>query len=272
MRPKKIIRQEYQAICDKRGIYPLSGYTLTSNNLLMTESKYQELDLRYSITVYPKLVEYPDSLIPLNRISGDIIAKRFINPDPFTFKGIREYQPQDNFKQINYKATAKACKLMSNIYDFTVSQEITVLLNLQEYNEYIRDFVHEEAIRLAAFLCRRCIEAGITVSLVCPSPGGEPQVISNAFSKTQLEIVYTALAGINLNLINHSVADFIPSNREQYCVIISSYHGDDLQKKFREQKENGGNLMWVIPMCERDEINMEGEGITKWEVQRDAKV
>ncbi len=37
---------------------------------------------------------------------GDIATKRFLMEDPYMFKGIREYQPHDSFKSINFKAYA----------------------------------------------------------------------------------------------------------------------------------------------------------------------
>jgi uncharacterized protein (DUF58 family) len=267
---KKTISKKYKVICNKRGVYQLTGFALSGNNPLMNDYRYMDLNIHYTLTVYPKLADYEELEIMYKKMSGDMLARRFINPDPFTFKGIREYQPYDNFRQINFTATAKTGELMSNIYDFTVSQEITILLNLQEYSEYYkREFVHEEAIRLAAFLCRRYAGSGIQVNLVCPSSEGQPVRIGPVSSNAHLENIYTALAQINLNVDISPVTQFITPTPGQTYVLVSSYHGNDLVSKFREMKEDA-NIFWIIPICEGDEVTISGEDIMEWEVRRDA--
>jgi uncharacterized protein (DUF58 family) len=267
---KKTILKKSKVICGRRGVYQLTDFALSSNNPLMTDFMRMELGFHYTLTVYPKLVDYGEFEILCKKMSGDLLAKRFINPDPFTFKGIREYQPYDNFRQINFMATAKTGRLMSNIYDFTVSQEVTIILNLQEYNEYYkRDFVHEDAIRLAAFFCRHHARDGVQVNLICPSPDGKPVKTGGVSSDIHLEKIYTALAGINLNGSICPVTQFIPSYAGQTVILISSYHGNDLLEKFNEIKENA-NVVWIIPKCSRDEVTASGEGIFEWEAGKDA--
>ena len=267
---KKAISKKYNVVCGKRGVYQLTNFALSSNNPLMTDFRHMELGFHYTLTVYPKLVDYDEFELFYKKMSGDLLAKRFINPDPFTFKGIREYQPYDNFRQINFMATAKTGELMSNIYDFTVSQEITILLNLQEYNQYYkRDFVHEEAIRLAAFLCRKYAGGGIQVNLVCPSPEGEPYQTGGVSSDAHLDRIYTALARINLDSDISSVMQYMPKSEGQAGILISSYHGQDLVEKLNEIKERS-DIIWIIPKCGHDTVTVSGEDIVVWEACKNA--
>jgi uncharacterized protein (DUF58 family) len=231
----KAVSRKSTVLCSKRGYYTVSDFSIASNNLFMTGFVTEKLSLRFGLLVYPRLVEYPESVIPLKKMLGDTVVKRFIDPDPFTFKGVREYQPYDSFRQINWSCTAKAGTLMSNIYDFTVYQDITVMLELKDFRDYNRAFVHEEAIRLAAFFCRKCVETGIPVSLICPAADGNPMRISSGLSKGHLATIYTALAFIDLTVLNHPITAQAPSSDNNACILITS-----ISEKFKIELTAGG--------------------------------
>ena len=263
----KTVSRKSTVLCGKRGYYPVTDFVISCNNMLVSELSREKLDMQYSVTVYPKIVDYDAADLPLRRISGYLLARRFINPDPFEFRGIREYQPFDSFRQINFKATAKTGELMSNMHDFTVSQDITVILNLQPYCAGRREFVHEEAIRLAAFFCRCYVNAGVAVSFVGPAG-----VISSGQSKSHLETIYTALAHIDIDEQMPPIAELIPKGREKVYVLISSYHGEDLAQRVASMRRSDSDVLWLIPVCENDEISIAtGEDIIRWEVEASAE-
>jgi len=218
----KTVSRKSTVLCSKRGYYTATGISVATNNLFMTGFVTEDVSLHFDLLVYPKIVNYSETIIPLKKMLGDIIVRRFTDPDPFTFKGVREYQPYDSFRQINWKATAKTGDIMSNIYDFTVYQDITVLLDLQYYSDYNRNYVHEEAIRVAAFICRSCILRSIPVNFICPASTGKPTMIGSGLSNAHLNKIYTALAFIDLNKENHSVVKHIPGDKEKAYLFISS--------------------------------------------------
>ena len=268
---KKTVSRKSTVLCARRGYYLTNGFSITSNNLLMTHYETERRVMRFSQLVYPRVVNYPQALIPLKRMLGDVAVRRFIDPDPFTFKGIREYQPYDAFRQINWSASARTGVMMSNIYDFTVTQDLTVFLNLQNYSKSDRNFVHEEAIRLAAFYCRQCLSMGVPVSLVCPARDGKPMRIAGGLGNAHLEAIYSALAYIDLTKWVNSVADFFPQVSDRAAVLISSYHDNDIQEKFLSLRKRSAGILWVIPHSAQDEVSIDtGEHIVMLEVREDA--
>ncbi|MCL2424991.1 MAG: DUF58 domain-containing protein [Oscillospiraceae bacterium] len=219
----KTVRKRSKIQLNKRGYYTIKESTIACNNLFMTEFMQEDISVPFGLIVYPRYIDYPELMIPLRKMLGDVSVRRFTDPDPFTFKGVREYQPYDSFRQVNWKATAKIGELMSNVYDFTIYQEITVILDIHEYRTYDRLFVHEEAIRIAAFICRSCIKKDIPVSLICPDSDGSPLHISSGMSNVHLERIYTALAFIDLNKYCHSFSERVPASSEKSYILISSY-------------------------------------------------
>jgi hypothetical protein len=268
----KTFTRKSNVLCAKRGFYTVTDCTVSSNNILMTNFVYEHRKLNFGLLVYPKIVDYHESVIPLKRMLGEVPVKRFTDPNPFTFKGIREYQSYDSFRQINWNATAKTGELMSNIYDFTDSRDFTVLLNLQNYSRYNREFVYEEAIRLAAFILRRCVEAGVPAGLVCPAWDGKPAKIGGGMTKAHLETVYAALAYINIYIANYSVADYLPVEKDKSFILISPFRSDDLIGKFRAIREVNAGAYWIVPYCNRDTAAVPAaDGIIGWEVLEDAE-
>jgi uncharacterized protein (DUF58 family) len=266
----KTASRKSTVLCTKRGYYQVSKAMITSNNILMSERVTQEVELNSSLTVYPRMTDFSESVIPLGRITDEILTKRFTDPDPFTFKGIREYQQFDTFRQINFNATAKTGKIMSNVYDFTMMQNITIILNVQDYSRRDREFVHEEAIRIAAYLCRKYIDMRAKVSLVCPSSDGRPRVIDTGGSRAHLETIYTALAHINLKAKNQNPIEIVSEHFDGVSILISSYNEADIYKRIKYLKSKSMQLFWVIPYTKGDDIMVQpGADIVKYEVSRD---
>ena len=68
-------------------------------------------------------------------------------------------------KSVNWKAFARTGELKVNLYEDTASQEVCILLNLENHG-YVNHYdILEENIRLAATLSDMFIAKGIPVSL-----------------------------------------------------------------------------------------------------------
>jgi uncharacterized protein (DUF58 family) len=257
----KTVKRKSRVLCSRRGYYTAGEAAIACNNILLTDFYAEPVKIDFGLLVYPKLIDYPETVIPLKKMFGEMQTRAYINPNPFTFKGIREYQPFDGFRQINWKATARTGELMSNIYDSTLSQDITVVLDLRKYCAYDRDFVFEEAIRIAAFVCRKAVANGVGVGLVCPGTDGNPVTVRHGSAQGHLDTVYTALAYINLNARIQGIGERIDSdmpgfNSDGFTVLISPYHGEDLVQRFRDARDNGEGAFWILPYCERDEVTV----------------
>ncbi|MGB9679145.1 MAG: DUF58 domain-containing protein [Thermoanaerobacteraceae bacterium] len=165
--PFQRIRRKFEVECIKRGVYNLSdNIELTSTDLLGMEEYNTEVSAPSKIVVYPRLINLKKSIIPANSLQGDIFIKRWILEDPIMINGIRDYNTYDNFKTINWKATAKNQSLKVNTYDFTADKKIVILFNI-DFHRYVfstSDFNEfEKAIEVAASLSVDLIESGIPV-------------------------------------------------------------------------------------------------------------
>jgi uncharacterized protein (DUF58 family) len=65
-------------------------------------------------------------------VNGVMQTKRQFLEDPFEYRGMREYQPYDDMKSINWKATAKTGDFKVNLHDFTTVRSVRIFLNLED--------------------------------------------------------------------------------------------------------------------------------------------
>jgi uncharacterized protein (DUF58 family) len=265
-------------VCEKRGFYEINRANLQSSDLFLSRTYRKDIELYANITVYPREIEISDIEIPYKRLCGEILTKRFILPDPFEFSGVREYQPFDSFRQINFNAWAKTGGPMSNVYGHTVSQEVRIILNLQRYTMYSRDGVYENAIRLAAFLARKYLEAGIPVSFATNGPDcvtGLPGRTGKGQTTRHLREIYEMLARVSIeqNHICEPINEYLPGRAElnpegMVVALISSYADEYLYEWYNGAIESGTDVLWLAPRCESDKIKYAG-GVVAWEVPND---
>ena len=256
--------------CKKRGFYLIDRATVRSSDIFLSQPYEKELPLYAALTVYPKEIEIDEDEIPYKTFYGEILKERFILPDPFAFRGIREYQSFDNFKQINFKAWAKTGTPMTNTYDYTISQEVLLILNVQPYCEHERAAVFEDAIRLAAFLAREYIEAGVSVcfatnGLDCISH--QPTRTKKDQTEHSLTEIYDILARIDLqdNANCMPITEFLPPHAARSAVtLISSYADDTLYDWQRKATKSGAKLLWIAPCAPSDSLEY-GDGIVVWQ-------
>ena len=272
---KRRVTRNTMLVCEKRGFYFIDGATISSADIFLSRSYNKAVEVYTSLTVYPREIEIDEVEIPYKTLSGEILTKRFILPDPFEFTGIREYQPFDSFKQLNFKAWGKTGEPMSNIYGHTVSQEVRIILNLQPYNPFIRDGVYENAIRLAAFLARKYLEAGIPVSFVTNGLDcitNLPGRSEKGQSSRHLREIYEILARISVekNWECDHIKEFLPSVSElssMGCVValISSFADESVYNWQANALESGAKVLWVAPKTARDEDKYLGD-VVVWDV------
>ena len=135
---------------------------------------------RRKVNVTTKILVYP-RMLPINvqpplfhHPFGGEAKPSWLYEDPASFRGVRDYLPSDPFSRINWKATAKAGKLQTKIYDAAFAAEITVVFNTSTA-KFIWEMdpkLMERGLVVCASLIRRCYEAGYRFGFYANSPVG----------------------------------------------------------------------------------------------------
>ncbi len=151
--------------CAGRGYFQISQAGVTGKDLFFTR-KYLTSRLQHTeFYVLPAPAPSGQIAIPFSRVMGAVLSRRKLYDDPFEFAGLREYSRGDPMKYINWKATARAGELLTNLHESTLSQRVVVLLDMEGAGVQHADWLNEAAVRIACSLCERLLAAGVELDL-----------------------------------------------------------------------------------------------------------
>ncbi|MDR1559189.1 MAG: DUF58 domain-containing protein [Clostridiales bacterium] len=259
--------------CARRGFYTIKNVDIVSGNIMMNRKLVTHIGTNATLTVYPKLIPIDEQLFAYKNLLGDVITRRFILPDPFEFRCIREYQPFDSFRSINFKATAKTGQMMVNVNEYTASQQVVVILNLEPYAQFYSHTLFEMSIRLAASLSEYAIEKGIQLRFVTNGKDietGQSADIAGGAGSGHFTNILESLARVDLERkpagITSALRDMAAFNKtDSVYILISPNNNGDLLAAFNMLKETGSDALWIIPAYEDSKMNISlSEDIIKW--------
>lgn len=242
--------------CEKRGYYNFNSLTVTCGNLFFSTDQLMDFPCDKNLYVYPKLVDASAFEPAFRKMFGTVLTKRYINEDPFEFRSIREYQSYDDRKSVNWKASAKTGALKVTTHDYTSTQQVRILINLEEFALMRYDDLFEEGIRIAATAAAAFLDRGIQVSL---STNGRDLITRQALFVPEgsgpghMRTINEALARIDLMqkadpivpLFEQILAE---TKSQDFLVLISTYQREDLQNALRRLPGKADSFLWFLPL------------------------
>lgn len=151
--------------CRGRGYFQISGAGITAQDLFLTEKYLTSQPQHTDFYVLPCPVPGKKINIPFSHVMGTVLSRRRLYDDPFEFAGLREYTRSDPMKYINWKATARAGKMLVDLHSSTLSQRVVVLLDLEGRGVQHADLLNEASVRIACTLCEKLLYEGVELSL-----------------------------------------------------------------------------------------------------------
>ena len=269
-------RLEFQAL--KRGYYPVRSADLVAEDLFYSTHMVRSFPQDTEFYVYPKLVNTSAFDQPLRKLIGDMATRNFILPDPFEFRGIREYTISDPMNTINWKASARTGSLMVNQYNSTTTRRIVIFLNLEDETVIHHGPLHEESMRLAASLSERLLAAGYPVTLVTNGVDVETHeefTRMEARGATQIEEIFRVLARVDLKPEKRDFAAIVegwlqePDFEQAGYILISPSMKMPLQQAF-STLASSASALYVTPLYGNMESRMEDSlafSHMRWEVK-----
>lgn len=229
--------------CAGRGYFRINEAGITAQDLFLTRKYISHLPQNTEFYVLPRSVPASQIQIPYARIMGEVLSRRKVCDDPFEFGGLREYSRGDPMKYINWKATARAGKLLINIHESTLSQRVDILVDMEPGG----DFLNECAVRLACSLSERLLSEGIELGLYSNGTDvqtGEIWKMESVSGSGSLLTLKKKLACLQNG--SGPVCSFAPPPGDDLTVLLSRSLRDDLGRAFSELVGKGRGIR-VIP-------------------------
>lgn len=195
----------------KRGFYRISELQLLASDLFLTEEMSHTYSLQKSLYVYPKCFAQEAFQHSLKLLNQEVISRRHLLEDPFLYQGIRGYQPFDDVRNINWKATAKTDELKVNVHAHTALRCVRIFFDLEDSGILKQEACVEASLQIVAGISQYFLSQGMQVS--CYGNGkdiltDEPVMIKAGSGKSHLERIYRTLARIDTSQPTVSFASY----------------------------------------------------------------
>lgn len=271
--PYRILKKRAGCACKKRGAYRLRRARIAVANLLHTEEFVKDAPLGGELVVYPRTLEdSPAAALALRAVDSLVQSRRPLNPDPFEFRGIREYMPTDPLKSVNFKATAVAQRLMVNVHAPTTERRLALALNMDGAEDYLKAELYEQSIRLAATLAKRYISDGADLSFFTNGLDAESReslAAGGGTSGGHLHRIYDCLARVSLLLGPPPMGEFLDRfcDRERVLVLVSPAAGAGLAEALERLALRQVACVAVAPYFSRAELGAPRADVVPWDAR-----
>lgn len=250
------ITRKLEFTAAKRGYYRIHNIDLVAGDPLLSSEMVESRKTAQYFYVYPAPFVSEEFRRSLKQLNGELLAKRHFLEDPFEYRGIREYQPYDDMRAINWKASAKTGELKVNQKNYTALQTIRLFFNIEDNGILKKDAMVEASIQITAGLATFFLNQGIHVS--CYGNGrdilnGEPVRIEAGCGAGQLQQIYRALARIDTR---QETADFTRYFEQELMnassgittVFISPNAYENFTELIGRFRLSGQECLWFYPV------------------------
>lgn len=264
----------------ERGYYEIQKIDLVTRGILLADEHYETLLCNTYLYVYPKKISGEKWETLFRRISGVYESRKRLLEDPFQFRGIREYTPEDPMNKINWKASAITGSLMVNQLNSAVSGNVCILLDVEDETVWKYEEIHEEGIRLAAAAAEYFLSRGIETGLI--TNGRDCKEKSELFlpgqsGRSQEAKFLQCLSRIDLRQKSGKFSDCLERKKEfltakeSLCILITKNQYGELENIMKELgRKNHGSiyLATLYPEMSLKIKSNQNMAVFNWEVRR----
>ena len=244
----------------KRGYYKVLGIDLVSADLFLTTEMVESRQEECYLYVYPRPYISPEFQQSLQMLNGEILTRRHLLEDPFEYRGIREYQPYDDMRSVNWKATARTGELKVNQKNYTSLQTIRIFFNVEDTGILKKEEAVEVSFRLVAGIARFFLSQGIRIAVYgngVDVMNGEVVSVEAGAGNGQMDRIYKALARVDTT---KPVAPFretfgeklLTEDKSTRTMIVAPNAYQDFLELMGEYDEMGGDYVWFYPIWEKE--------------------
>lgn len=240
----------------RRGYYTIAEADLVASDLFLTAQYTATADIGHSsLYVYPKPFSHPEFRQSLKQLSGQVLTKRHLLEDPFEYRGIREYQPRDDLKSINWKATARTGEFKVNQKNYTAEKSVRIFINLEDTGILKKEDCVEASLQIATALLLLFLEQGMQVAVYCNGVDvihNEPCILEAGGGIRQREAVLRSFALIDTAKPVRSFTELFSSRLSEasgalMTCIVSPNAYDDFASLILQYHTRHPDMKWFLP-------------------------
>lgn len=249
--PYQQIRRRHRVRFLHRGEYDLGSASLTAGDLFGFVEAHREQEMHVPMLVYPRLLEESELPAPLTMLMDEVVARRQLLTDPFLVRGIRPYQPGDPVRDIHWPATARMDEPHIRLHDYAAKSRLMVVLNFERKEGQWGDRLMEQEqediereIAIAATLCVRALDMGLSAGFAANMPIGEEPLSAilppqNDAAATERLLAAFARLRLQRTLSFPTFLQSLEDCTDMDLVVLSCYDSDAIQSALARLRQCG---------------------------------
>ncbi len=263
------VGRRYRLKPHRRGFYAFGPVYLHTGDFFGLFERRQTLQAKEWLIVYPQVHPLSELGLPPKDPFGESKAWQRIFEDPARTIGVREYQPEDSFRRIHWKASARLQKLQSRLYEPTTFYQLAIFLNVATFPRPWQGIVPgdlEEAISVAASIANYGVTQKYLVGLLANGsvPGSDqPLKVLPSRDPQQLTRILEALAAVTgfatLSIERMLTAESPRLSWGATLLLVTATVYDDLLATLLRMREAGRRL--VLISLDADCPDLTGQGV-----------
>ena len=248
----------------ERGQFQIGPTQIHSADLLGIFHRFWNDPVLTPFVAYPRVFALDDLGFPADRPLGESKGRNRIFEDPLRIAGLRDYEPGDPLRRIDWKATARHGELQSRVYEPSAVQHLYVLLNIDtlehSWEGYLKDDL-ERTVSMAASLAvwgaGRRYAVGLLANGSLPN-SDRPIRLAPSRARSQLPRILETLAVVqpltmgNLAGALRREAGRLPLGST--LVLAAALISDELAEAMRRLQDDGYRVA-VVATSERVDLD-----------------
>jgi len=167
------IRREIKLRLRKRGVFTLGPLEALSGDPFGFFESRKKVDNRQKIVVYPEMLPVEQMKLNPDDPFGLTKANKRLYEDSTRPIGVRDYRPEDGFRQIHWPATARIGTLQTRVFQPISGLDLVICMNVATFEPHwqgVRPELLEALLSTSATLAYQSYLSGYRVGLI--SNGG----------------------------------------------------------------------------------------------------
>jgi uncharacterized protein (DUF58 family) len=153
VRPFERVTWHIRLSCDRRGYHVFGPSVLRAGDPFGFFTTRRTTAKSDALVIYPRVHQIEEILLPARQPFGETRVAHHLLTDPARIVGIRDYRPEDPFRGIHWKATARLMRLQVKVEEPVTAPQLGIFVNLDTFDHYWEGLdveVAELAIEIAA--------------------------------------------------------------------------------------------------------------------------
>jgi uncharacterized protein (DUF58 family) len=207
------------------------------------------------LIVYPQVLPLAALGFPPKEPFGEVKASSRIFEDPSRPIGVRDHQPQDSFRHVHWKATARRQELQAKVYEPTTSHNLVIFLNVATFARHwqgVSPALLERAIALAASVASHGFEQRFQVGLVANGSiphSDQPIKVLPSRRPDQLARLLEALAAVT-SFATSSIESLLLAESSRLpwgatLVVVTTVVTEEILSALVQLRDSGRRLVLV---------------------------